>query len=81
MRLLIICMISFSLMGCELRRYRNETYGQCDTNPKVDGAAIGTLSGVSLGIASSSTPVGLVSGLLLGGSYFAAHNAMCKARN
>lgn len=81
MRLLLICMLCFSLMSCELRRYRNETYGQCETNPKVDGAAIGVMSGVSLGIASASTPIGLVSGLLVGGSYFVAHDAMCNARN
>ena len=81
MRLLLIGMLCFSLMGCELRRYKNETYEQCKTNPHVDGAAIGGLAGVSLGIASSSTPIGLVSGLLVGGSYFVAHDAMCNARN
>jgi len=81
MRHLLIVMLCFSLMGCELRRYKNETYEQCKTNPKVDGAALGTLAGVSLGVASASTPMGLVSGLLVGGSYFVAHDAMCNARN
>ena len=81
MRALLLSMLCLSLMGCELRRYKNETYSQCETNPKVDGAALGTLAGVSLGIASASTPMGIVSGLLVGGSYFVAHDAMCKASN
>lgn len=79
MKSVIITILCLTLMGCELRRYRNETYGQCETNPKVDGAALGTLAGVSLGVASASTPMGIVSGLLVGGSYFVAHDAMCKA--
>lgn len=74
-------MLCFSLMSCELRRYKNETYEQCKTNPKVDGTIIGSLASVSLGIASSSTPIGLGAGLLAGGSYFVAHDAMCNARN
>ena len=81
MRAVIVTMLCLTLMGCELRQYRNETVGQCETNPKVDGAALGTLAGVSLGVASASTPMGIVSGLLVGGSYFVAHAAMCKARN
>ena len=81
MRALLIGVLCLSLIGCELRRYKNETYEQCETNPKVDGSVLGTLAGVSLGIASASTPMGLVSGLLVGGSYFVAHDAMCKARN
>lgn len=47
----------------------------------VDGAAIGALTAVPIAIASASTPMGLVSGLLTGGSYFVAHDAMCNARN
>ena len=81
MRLLLTGMLCLSLMGCELRRYKNETYEQCKTNPKVDGAAIGALTALPIAIVSASTPMGLVSGLLTGGSYFVAHDAMCNARN
>jgi hypothetical protein len=81
MRLTLIALLILTLSGCALRQYRNETVGQCETSPKVDGAALGTLAGVSLGVASASTPMGVVSGLLVGGSYFVAHDAMCRARN
>lgn len=81
MKNLLLVLFCLSLMGCELRRYKNETYEQCETNPHVDGAAIGALTAVPIAIVSASTPMGLVSGLLTGGSYFVAHDAMCNARN
>jgi hypothetical protein len=74
-----ILLLSFLLTSCSLSPYRNETYNQCGTNPKVDGLAIGSLAGISLGIASASTPIGLGAGIILGGSYALAHNSTCKS--
>ena len=76
MRILILSLL---LTGCSLSPYVNETNYQCKTNPKVDGLAIGSLTGISLGIASASTPVGLGAGILMGGSYALAHNSTCKS--
>ena len=74
-----ILLLSLLLTSCSLSRYANETNYQCKTNPKVDGLAIGSLAGISLGIASASTPIGLGAGILMGGSYALAHNSTCKS--
>jgi hypothetical protein len=73
-----ILLLSLLLTSCSLSPYRNETYQQCGTNPTADGLAIGGLAGISLGIASASTPIGLGAGVLLGGSYALAHHSVCK---
>ena len=76
MRILILSLL---LTSCSLSPYRNETYNQCGTNPKVDGLAIGSLAGISLGIASASTPLGIGAAIAMGGSYTLAHNSTCKS--
>jgi len=74
-----ILLISLLLTSCSLSPYVNETNYQCKTNPKVDGLAIGSLAGISLGIASSSTPLGIGAAIVMGGSYTLAHNSTCKS--
>lgn len=74
-----IILLSLLLTGCSLSPYANETYNQCGTNPKVDGLAIGSLTGISLGIASASTPIGLGAAIIIGGSYGLAHHSVCKS--
>jgi hypothetical protein len=74
-----ILLLSFLLTSCSLSPYRNETYNQCGTNPKVDGLAIGSLTGLALGIASASTPIGLGAAIVMGGSYALAHSSTCKS--
>lgn len=78
MRHLLLGVLCFSLMGCELSRYKNETYRQCETNPNVDGAAIGVLAAVPIAVASASTSIGLATGLFAGGYYYFAHDTMCN---
>ena len=73
-----LLLLSLILSSCSLSPYRNETYQQCGTNPTADGLAIGGLAGISLGIASASTPIGLGAAIVMGGSYTLAHNSVCK---
>ena len=74
-----ILLLSLLLTSCSLSRYANETNYQCKTDPVVDGIAIGSLAGISLGIASASTPIGLGAAIVMGGSYALAHNSTCKS--
>ena len=74
----ILSFVFLMLSSCSMSQYKNETYGQCRTNPAIDGTAITFITGIPLAIASSSTPLGIGAGIIMGGGYYIAHNATCK---
>lgn len=72
----IILMISFFLAGCANAQFASGDY-QCKRNPAVDGLGIATMTGVPFAVVAT-TPIGLGVGVIMGGSYYAAHEAMCR---
>lgn len=76
MRKVLLSIICVSLVGCANAQFASGDY-QCKRNPAVDGAGIGIMTGVPFAVVASS-PIGLGVGVIMGGSYYVAHEAMCR---
>ena len=72
----IILMVCVSLAGCANARFASNDY-QCKRNPAVDGVGIGVMTGVPFAVVAT-TPIGLGVGVIMGGSYYVAHEAICE---
>ena len=76
MRVLFISILCVSLMGCANARFAsNDT--QCKRNPAVDGVAVAALTGLPL-LVVATPPIGIGVAALMGGSYYVAHEAVCR---
>jgi hypothetical protein len=72
--LLVLCCVS--LVGCANARFAsNDT--QCVRNPAVDGVAIAALTGLPF-LVVATPPIGIGVAALMGGSYYVAHEAVCR---
>jgi len=71
-----IVLLSLLLSSCAVNLSSYDT--QCTRNPKVDGPMIAGMLGIPFAVVSSSTPVGLGIGALMGGAYYVTHEASCK---
>lgn len=72
----VILMVCVSLAGCANARFASNDY-QCKRNPAVDGVGIGVMTGVPFAVVAT-TPIGLGVGVIMGGSYYVAHEAICE---
>ena len=72
----IILMVCVSLAGCANARFASNDY-QCKRNPAVDGVGIGVMTGVPFAVVAT-TPIGLSVGVIMGGAYYVAHEAICR---
>ena len=72
----IILMVCVSLAGCANARFASNDY-QCKRNPAVDGVGIGVMTGVPFAVVAT-TPIGIGVGVIMGGSYYVAHEAICE---
>ena len=71
-----IVLLSLLLSSCAAKLSSYDT--QCSRNPKVDGSMIAGMIAVPFAVVSSSTPIGLAIGALMGGAYYVTHEASCK---
>ena len=72
--LLVLCCVS--LVGCANARFAsNDT--QCKRNPAVDGVAIAALTGLPF-VMVATPPIGIGVAAVMGGSYYVAHEAVCR---
>lgn len=76
MKKLILCILCISLVSCANAQFATGDY-QCKRNPAVDGLGIATMTGVPFAVVAT-TPIGLGVGVIMGGSYYVAHEAMCQ---
>ena len=72
----VILMVCVSLAGCANARFASNDY-QCKRNPAVDGVGIGVMTGVPFAVVAT-TPIGIGVGVIMGGSYYVAHEAICE---
>ena len=72
----IVLMVCVSLAGCANARFASNDY-QCKRNPAVDGVGIGVMTGVPFAVVAT-TPIGIGVGVIMGGSYYVAHEAICE---
>ena len=72
----IILMVCVSLAGCANARFASNDY-QCKRNPAVDGVGIGVMTGVPFAVVAT-TPIGVGVGVIMGGAYYVAHEAICE---
>lgn len=72
----VILMVCVSLAGCANARFASNDY-QCKRNPAVDGVGIGVMTGLPF-VVVATTPIGLGVGVIMGGSYYVAHEAICE---
>ena len=72
----VILMVCVSLAGCANARFASNDY-QCKRNPAVDGVGIGVMTGVPFAVVAT-TPIGIGVGVIMGGSYYVAHETICR---
>ena len=72
--LLVLCCVS--LVSCANARFASND-SQCKRDPAVDGVAIAALTGLPLLIVATP-PIGIGVAALMGGSYYVAHEAVCR---
>ena len=76
MRALLIGALCFSLMGCANARFASNDR-QCKRNPAVDGIGVAALTGLPFLIVATP-PIGIGVAAVMGGSYYVAHEAVCR---
>ena len=72
--LLVLCCVS--LVGCANARFASND-SQCLRDPAVDGVAIAALTGLPF-LVVATPPIGIGVAALMGGSYYVAHEAVCR---
>ena len=72
--LLVLCCVS--LVGCANARFASNDR-QCKRNPAVDGVAIAALTGLPF-LVVAAPPIGIGVAAIMGGSYYVAHEAVCR---
>jgi hypothetical protein len=72
----VILSFCIFLAGCANARFASNDY-QCKRNPAVDGIGIATMTGVPFAVVATP-PIGIGVGVIMGGSYFVAHEAICR---
>lgn len=75
-RLLLLISLCGFLMGCANARFASND-SQCKRNPAVDGIGVAALTGLPFLIVATP-PVGIGVAAIMGGSYYVAHEAVCR---
>lgn len=72
--LLVLCCVS--LVGCANARFASNDR-QCKRNPAVDGIGVAALTGLPF-LVVATPPIGIGVAAVMGGSYYVAHEAVCR---
>ena len=76
MKNLLLAVYCVSLVSCANARFASND-SQCKRNPAVDGIGVAALTGLPLLIVATP-PIGIGVAALMGGSYYVAHEAVCR---
>ena len=76
MKNLLLAVYCVSLGSCANARFASND-SQCKRNPAVDGIGVAALTGLPLLIVATP-PIGIGVAALMGGSYYVAHEAVCR---
>ena len=76
MKNLLLAVYCVSLVSCANARFASND-SQCKRNPAVDGVAVAALTGLPF-VMVATPPIGIGVAALMGGSYYVAHEALCR---